>query len=213
MNKRNDEILERVASYYSGKLANNGVTAQGVDWNGEESQQLRFEQLCKLINVPRSQSISINDIGCGYGALWPYLNNRYMVASYMGVDVSADMIDAARRCYGENDNIKFIHSDQPTEISDYSIASGVFNVRLNVAPEDWWCYIKNTISVLNAYSSKGFSFNCLTSYSDPNKMRDYLYYADPCRVFDYCKRNFSRNVAVLHDYGLYEFTVIVRKDV
>jgi len=42
-------------------------------------------------------------------------------------------------------------------------------------------------------------------------MREDLYYADPCFIFDYCKRNFSRNVALLHDYELYEFTIIVRK--
>jgi hypothetical protein len=32
-------------------------------------------------------------------------------------------------------------------------------------------------------------------------------------VFDLCKRRHSRNVALLHDYGLYAFTVLVRKDV
>jgi hypothetical protein len=31
-------------------------------------------------------------------------------------------------------------------------------------------------------------------------------------IFDICKRKFSRNVALLHDYGLYEFTILVRKD-
>jgi len=41
-------------------------------------------------------------------------------------------------------------------------------------------------------------------------MRPDLYYADPRLYFDYCKRNFSRHVALLHDYGLWEFTVIVR---
>lgn len=60
---------------------------------------------------------------------------------------------------------------------------------------------------------QGFSFNCLTSYSDKEKMRPDLYYADPSKIFDLCKRRYSRNVAVLHDYGLYEFTVIVRKNV
>ena len=40
---------------------------------------------------------------------------------------------------------------------------------------------------------------------------DYLYYADPGRLFDLCKRRYSRNIALLHDYGLYEFTILVRK--
>ena len=37
-----------------------------------------------------------------------------------------------------------------------------------------------------------------------------LHYAEPSHLFDHCARLYSRNVAVLQDYGLYEFTVIVR---
>ena len=44
----------------------------------------------------------------------------------------------------------------------------------------------------------------------PERMRPDLYYADPCRLFDHCKRRYSRHVALLHDYGLYEFTILVR---
>ena len=43
------DILTQVATYYSDKLAEHGETARGVDWNGEESQVLRFEQLCRII--------------------------------------------------------------------------------------------------------------------------------------------------------------------
>ena len=57
-----------------------------------------------------------------------------------------------------------------------------------------------------------FAFNVLTSYADPDRMRPDLYYADPCFLFDYCQRRYSRWVAILHDYGLYEFTVVVRKE-
>jgi hypothetical protein len=42
-------------------------------------------------------------------------------------------------------------------------------------------------------------------------MRDNLYYADPFLLFDYCKKTYSRNVALLRDYGLYEFTLLIRK--
>jgi hypothetical protein len=30
-------------------------------------------------------------------------------------------------------------------------------------------------------------------------------------LFDLCKRRYSRNVALLHDYEIYEFTILVRK--
>jgi hypothetical protein len=60
-------------------------------------------------------------------------------------------------------------------------------------------------------SSKGFAFNALTKYSDEDKMQDYLFYSDPLYLFDYCKKHFSRNVALLHDYNQYDFTILVRK--
>ena len=45
--------------------------------------------------------------------------------------------------------------------------------------------------------------------SDPDRMRDDLYYADPCFFFDHCMRRFSRRVALLHDYELFDFTMLV----
>ncbi len=60
---------------------------------------------------------------------------------------------------------------------------------------------------------KAFLFNMLTKYSEKEYMRDNLYYADPLFIFDYCKRNFSKQVALLHDYGLYEFTILVKKNI
>jgi hypothetical protein len=62
-------------------------------------------------------------------------------------------------------------------------------------------------------SRKGFSFNALTKYSDVDHMRPHLYYADPCFFFDYCKTHFARNVALQHDYDLYDFTILVKKEV
>jgi len=64
---------------------------------------------------------------------------------------------------------------------------------------------------MNKKSIKGFAFNMLTKYSDREYMKEYLYYADPLFIFDYCKRNFSKKVALIHDYELYEFTILVRK--
>ena len=45
------ELLTEVAEYYTSKLAEHGETPRGVDWNGEEGQILRFEQLCKIVDT------------------------------------------------------------------------------------------------------------------------------------------------------------------
>ena len=213
----NDELLSDVSSYYENKLAAHGETARGVDWNGEESQSLRFEQLCKVITQPRG--FSINDLGCGYGALSEYLSLSFADFSYSGFDISEAMVAAAQRRYGSNvegasaatKTARFVVADRPDAIADYAVASGIFNVRLDWSETAWQSYVDATLDVLDQTSRLGFAFNCLTSYSDADKMRDHLHYADPCRIFDRCKRRYSRNVALLHDYGLYEFTILVRK--
>lgn len=204
------QLLAEVANYYTERLSEHGVTARGVDWNGEEGQIIRFEQLCKIID-PKRTSFKLNDIGCGYGALLDYLADKYVNCTYLGIDVSIEMIKAAIEQHATSKYVRFITGSAPDESADYGLASGIFNVRLERTDEEWLNYVQETLDVLDQTSLSGFAFNCLTSYSDEHKKRNHLYYADPCKLFDLCKRRYSRHVALLHDYGLYEFTILVRK--
>jgi SAM-dependent methyltransferase len=208
MDVANSDFLNKVERYYSEKIRLHGDTPNGVDWNGTESQELRFQQLCKIL--PKNNEYTLNDIGCGYGALLDYLRERNEPLRYIGVDISKEMITTAMHRHSAAKNAKFL-SQLPDEITDYSLASGIFNVRLDHNDSEWLDYIKQTLDVLDQTSSLGFAFNCLTSYSDEDKKRDYLYYADPCQMFDLCKCLYSKQVALLHDYGLYEFTILVKK--
>jgi SAM-dependent methyltransferase len=201
--------LADVARYYSAKLAEHGDTAHGVDWNGEESQVLRFDQLVKVIQ--RRSGFSVNDLGCGYGALLDYLTPKFERFSYHGTDISPDMIRAARARHPRAPDALFAVTPEPTSVADYGIASGIFNVRLDSPDTDWERHIESTLDLLDRTSRESFAFNCLTKYSDDDRRRSHLYYADPCALFDLCKRKYSRQVALLHDYGLYEFTLLVRK--
>ena len=67
-------ILSQVAGYYSATLAEHGASPRGVDWNGEESQVLRFRQLARVIAA--DGAFTLNDVGCGYGALYDFLEKR-----------------------------------------------------------------------------------------------------------------------------------------
>jgi SAM-dependent methyltransferase len=202
-------ITEDVARYYTAKLRQHGATPQGVDWNGAESQVLRFAQIAKVTDPDPSGSLA--DIGCGYGALLPFLRQRGFRGPFVGVDLSGEMIAAARALAAGDSNATFHAGAEPPQPADYVTASGLFNVRLTHSDDAWRAYILETLALFNRHATRGFAFNCLTSYSDKDKMRPDLYYADPLWLFDHCKRNFARNVALLHDYGLYEFTIIVRK--
>jgi hypothetical protein len=97
--------------------------------------------------------------------------------------------------------------------ADYTVASGIFNVKLEASSTEWERYVLRTLEKISSLSKRGFAFNVLTKYSDPEFRRPDLYYADPLLLFDYCKTKLSRFVTLLHDYPLYEFTILVRKEV
>ena len=203
-------IREKVKNYYSEKVLQFGATPPGVDWNSSESQQLRFEQLVKVCNG--STKFSINDLGCGYGAMYDYLTRQGFKFQYSGYDLSDSMINEARRLTAGKNNCEFTVGDSLRE-ADYTVASGVFNVKMDVDSREWERYVLEVLEKTDQASRRGFAFNILTHYSDPEYMKDHLYYADPCFYFDYCKKNFSKHVALLHDYPLYEFSILVRKDI
>lgn len=202
---------EQAKNYFEERLNTHGATARGVDWNSETAQELRFSQLSKVIATP--QAFSLLDYGCGYGALAGYLLRQgYEMEKYVGFDVLESMVVKAREVFSNSPQCTFTSHLEELEPVDYSIASGIFNLKLETSFEDWTQYVVGELHKINDLSRKGFSFNMLTKYSDAEYMRPHLYYADPCFLFDYCKRHFSRNVALLHDYEVYDFTIIVRKN-
>jgi len=204
------QALAQVSRYYGEKLRQHGASPQGVDWNGAESQRLRFGELLRIRSERREYSL--NDLGCGYGALADYIGELGERCDYLGVDISPAMIEQARELHRGRTGCRFLEGERADRSADYSVASGIFNVKLDTPPAAWREHLLRTLDAIDQASTRGFAFNCLTQYSDAERMRPHLYYADPCELFDYCKRRFSRNVALLHDYGLYEFTLLVRKD-
>jgi SAM-dependent methyltransferase len=205
-------VIGKVERYYTGKFEQHGPTARGVDWNSEESQQLRFDQLLRVVVDP-SETFSLNDYGCGYGALAGYLELKDHEFRYVGFDVSPTMRAHARETHAGDPRIAFVEEESGLQLADYTVASGIFNVKLDIPDSEWASYVEETVVRIAALSRRGFAFNMLTSYSDPELMRADLFYGDPRYFFDLCKMRYSRNVALLHDYGLYEFTIITRLDV
>jgi SAM-dependent methyltransferase len=203
-------ILEKVSRYYGGKLEAHGATARGVDWNSTESQRLRFVQLLKICDcrVP----FSINDYGCGYGALVDHLREGGYSFRYFGFDISSQMIAKARELHAAMSQATFVNEESELTPADYTVASGMFNVKLQTSSTEWESYVLRTLETISWLSKRGFAFNVLTKYSDPELRRPDLYYADPLFFFDYCKTKFSRFVSLIHDYPLYEFTILVRKE-
>jgi SAM-dependent methyltransferase len=204
------DIERRVADYYANKLREHGATHRGVDWSTPESHALRHEQFLRLLRA--DEPVGVLDYGCGYGSFGEYLDALGLVRGYQGFDIAAEMIAAAREQHAGRAGWTFTSEREELEPTDVAIASGIFNVKVDTPAERWCEYTLETIQDLASLARRGLGFNLLTSYSDADRMEERLYYADPGFYFDWCKRNLSRHVALLHDYGLYEFTILVRFD-
>ena len=201
--------LEQVKSYFDRRIQEHGASPRGSDWNSEASQNMRFDQLLRVID--RDEPFSLLDYGCGYGALADYLAEQGYQVDYYGFDILESAIDTARTAHAGKPKRAFFSDPASLPVCDYTVASGIFNFRGDRPLDEWTDYVVSVLQDFDRLSQRGFSSNFLTKYSDADRMREDLYYADPLFLFDYCKRHFSRNVALLHDYDLYDFTILVRK--
>ena len=205
-------IEQKIIDFYTTHLKEFGNSSQGMGWKDDQAQWIRFAQLSKVIAEKRN--FSINDLGCGAGRFYKYLQTEdYVPSIYYGYDILDEMIQLSKKNLSTDAGIilKKIQSAEDMSRADYTIASGIFNVKYDAEEADWHHHVLKTLEIMNEKSNSGFSFNLLTSYSDKEFMQAYLYYADPLFFFDFCKRNFSKNVALLHDYFQYDFTILVRK--
>lgn len=203
--------MDQFESFYRDKLDTRETNAEKVGWKNQTAQHIRFEQLFKLIDL--NQSFTLNDLGCGLADYYEFLHQKNLPFKYYGYDTMPDMIDQAKKRLRLKANAYLFLIEQATEIqpNDFTIASGIFNIRFSTNDDEWKKYILTTLSSVNEKSKLGFAFNMLSLYSDHHMRKSELFYGDPLYFFDYCKRNFSMNVSLLHDYGQYDFTIIVRK--
>lgn len=201
--------LEKVRNYFKEKLETHGPTPLGVGWNSSEAQETRFAQLIRIIDA--STKYSLLDFGCGLGALYDYLIHLGHQTNYIGYDVTPEMVEKANELHPNNPDCRFTSKLDEVLAVDYTVLSGTFNIKMDADSDVWTEHVIKCLYEMSGHSEKGFSFNMLTKYSDADRMRPELYYGDPLFFFNYCTQNFSKNVVLLQDYGLYDFTILVRK--
>jgi SAM-dependent methyltransferase len=202
-----DQIRDVVAGYYKRRFAEHGATPRGVDWKDARSQDLRIDVLLSMIDCASDASVA--DVGCGYGHALRTLRRRGFEGRYVGLDFESTMIEEARRLSADDGNAEFVVGDRPPRPVDWTIASGIFNVRPGIDDDDWSRHVRATIERMVADARRGVAFNCLSLHSDAERRADHLHYEFPGELLDWCAARFSRHVALRQDYGLWEFSVAI----
>jgi len=202
-------IESSVADYYSRALHEHGPTHRGVDWPSRASQELRFATL--LHGVDWGAAPTLLDFGCGFGAMAHYIDRLGVDCDYVGYDISPDMIAAAERSRGLHDDRRFTCDRDALKPADVVVASGIFNVKLDIPRSRWAHHVGDTLARLGALTRGRLAFNMLPAASAPELERDDLYYANPDAVVRYCRAVIGGEVSLRRDYGLWEFTVVVER--
>ena len=201
-------IITSVEAYYRRSLDRFGPTPRGVDWSCAASQNLRFVQLLKVCDW--TSRFSINDVGCGYGALLDFIAERHTGADldYLGYDFCAGMIIEARSTHSNFNNARFEAVERAPRVADYSVASGIFNVKLDTPIDDWEAYIRCVLHDMVGSNRQGFAANFLLPAG--NLPHPVLYRTDPVPWIAFCERVLNCSITCLTGYGYREFTLLGR---
>jgi len=213
------QLLNLIAAAYSYRVEQCGPVANGVFWKDPDGQVLRYEVLLQAIPThDLDQPITINDLGCGYGALFDLLVDQAVLdqGQYFGYDISPPMIKQAQARHPRHStpHAQFIESPIATQTADYSFVSGTYNMHFGARADVWEPYVKTSLQRLWAKTTKTLAFNMLDRAAQPDKpaQRDptALYYGDRGDFIRFAL-SLSPEVEVIDDYPLDEFTIYVKR--
>ena len=204
-----DEIEDRTRGYFQATYDAHGATSKGLDYNGRPAHYTRLGVLAA--EVDRRTGFSVADVGCGYGSL---LDALYGAGkrdfAYRGYDLVEGLVERGRAEWGTPDGrIAFVHGGTDRlERADYVLASGVFNIKQDTPVKVWRDYVLACLEEMSAAAGRKTAATFLTAYSDEDRKRDDLYYPDPADLFAFAMK-LTGQAAIRHDYGLYDFTLVI----
>jgi SAM-dependent methyltransferase len=204
-------ILAPVAHSFGWSVTKHGPVHRAVAWRDEERQYRRFQIFVGLLayDVDRDD-ITINDLGCGYGAMFDTFKElpQFRDGTYFGYDISDAMVKAARENITDPRAL-FIQNHQATEKADYSFVSGTYNMKMTAEDVEWREYIEENLIQLWSKTRIGLGFNMLNIQSPLREKT--LFYGDPDYFTEFCKKHLGGQVRMIDLLHPNEFVIFVRK--
>jgi SAM-dependent methyltransferase len=201
-NKDKDEAISR----YTERFNNYGYSPKSLGWN-KGKQEIRFDVLLSKFHL---ENKSFLDIGCGFGDLNSFLDQKTNTYQYLGIDLVGDFVDFAAKKW-DKEYQKFICDDflkvNIVEDIDISIASGIFNHKLLGINN--YEYFELVLKKSFLLSNQGVAFDFLSDKVDYKE--DNLFYFNPEKVLSIAYK-YSSNLFLRNDYMPFEFSVVLFKD-
>jgi hypothetical protein len=204
-------ILNDVMSHYKKIFREYGHSAQGANWRDKDGQFLRFKVILDIIKRKNIENKTLADMGCGSGSFLDFcLKEKIKLKSYIGYDILNEPIENIKKNtafdYFEKE---LIVSAVPIKNSDYFIASGLFNVKLESCDDVWKRYIFSLLDAMYEKSNIGVCFNLFTDVVDWRC--DDLFYGSSEEFKAHFQKYSPKNIIVSQNYGLFEWTMYIEK--
>ncbi|MDX1795562.1 MAG: class I SAM-dependent methyltransferase [Hydrogenovibrio sp.] len=213
MTKLDQKQRQRIIVRHRASIERNGYQPAALFWSSQEIQEIRFQQLARLLErfdgTHRKEQYDVLDVGCGFGDLARYLAAKGLPMNYHGIDLSPDMVFAGKSQYPdldlrEGELFDFNYED---EAFDFVLLSGA----LNEVVDETGNYAKSVIQEMYRICRKGVAFNLLNARDAWTHNRPDLQSFDSEQVRQYCE-GFCRSVEVVDDYLENDFTVYLQKE-
>jgi len=202
-------LLNSVARTFSLGVKAFGAHHKALAWHDAERMQRRFDIFAGLImDIPEDRPISVNDHGCGYGAMFDSFRTLRALrhGRYYGYDISPEMIAEARKRI-RDPRAEFFVSHVAENEADYSFVSGTWNMKMWATDAEWRDFVYENLRDLWSQTRVALGFNML-SIDNPYR-EETLYYADPAHMLDFCRRELTVNVRTVDRLEPREFIVFL----
>jgi len=142
------------SSFYQNAYKKHGISARGLNWSSEDSQNIRFKIITHFLRDKLS-TCSIVDAGCGFGDLYLFWQDMGLhVKSYVGIECMNDFVDISKKRVS---NCVFTCRDILKDeliYADWYVASGSLNILTSF---ETWLFLEKMLM----YSKEGIIFNIL----------------------------------------------------
>ncbi|MBH73356.1 MAG: SAM-dependent methyltransferase [Rhodospirillaceae bacterium] len=210
--KKASPPYQMIIDHYETCLENHGDNNLGVDWPDKCDAATRYQVMLDI--VKGSDRETIIDFGCGAGHLLEYIQTHNMKnIDYIGLDISPKFIALCRRKWPHHDFIQqdVLEKSDTIPEADYIVMNGVFTEKCTLPNQVMFSYMQRVIKLMWPKTRKGLAVNVMSTNVDW-KRKD---------LFHLSKRDFSKfltaeispNFLFREDYGLYEYTAYVHRDV
>ena len=202
-----------IRNVYTKRFVKYGRQPTGIFWSNEQRQVSRFKIILDQILFVRPKgSVSIADVGCGYGAMLRFIreNKAYSRLIYSGYDINPTLIKACKSD-ARLTSRHFHIGHRPVNSVDFSVMSGTYNMAVTSNVDDWEDYFLGCLESCWKYSRRGMVFNLLSS--EKSHISDgSLYYANVKRIRGYCKTNFGVTRVIREPHLPSDATFMVTRD-